>query len=27
VLDYEVKALAHALGVDANWLLGREERA
>jgi transcriptional regulator with XRE-family HTH domain len=22
VLDYELKALAHALGVDANWLLG-----
>ena len=21
VLDYELKALAHALGVDANWLL------
>jgi HTH-type transcriptional regulator, cell division transcriptional repressor len=24
VLDYELKALAHALGVDANWLLGDE---
>jgi transcriptional regulator with XRE-family HTH domain len=22
VLDYELKALAHVLGVDANWLLG-----
>jgi hypothetical protein len=22
VLDYELKALARALGVDANWLLG-----
>jgi transcriptional regulator with XRE-family HTH domain len=21
VLDYELKALAHVLGVDANWLL------
>jgi len=26
VLDYELKALAKALGVDANWLLGDEER-
>lgn len=25
VLDYEVKALALALGVDANWLLGKEK--
>jgi HTH-type transcriptional regulator, cell division transcriptional repressor len=25
VLDYELKALAHALGVDANWLLGTEK--
>ena len=24
VLDYELKALALALGVDANWLLGKE---
>jgi hypothetical protein len=24
VLDYELKALAHALGVEANWLLGAE---
>jgi len=22
VLDYELKALAEALGVDVNWLLG-----
>jgi len=22
VLDYELKALANALGVDVNWLLG-----
>ena len=26
VLDYELKALAHALGVDSHWLLG-DERA
>lgn len=26
VLDYELKALAVALGVDANWLLGEEKR-
>ena len=26
VLDYELKALAKALGVDVNWLLGDEER-
>jgi hypothetical protein len=25
VLDYELKALAHVLGVDANWLLGAEK--
>lgn len=25
VLDYELKALAHALGVDANWLLGAKK--
>ena len=25
VLDYELKALAHTLGVDANWLLGNEK--
>ena len=25
VLDYELKALAHALGVDANLLLGAEK--
>lgn len=25
VLDYELKALAHALSVDANWLLGDEK--
>ena len=25
VLDYELKALANALGVDANWLLGDEK--
>jgi transcriptional regulator with XRE-family HTH domain len=24
VFDYELKALAHAMGVDANWLLGDE---
>jgi len=24
VFDYELKALANALGVDANWLLGGE---
>ena len=24
VLDYELKALARALGVDAGWLLGEE---
>ena len=22
VLDYELKAIAHVLGVDVNWLLG-----
>lgn len=26
VLDYELKALAEALGVDVNWLLGDEEK-
>jgi Helix-turn-helix domain len=26
VLDYEVKAFADVLGVDANWLLGNEKR-
>jgi len=26
VLDYELKALAKALGVDVNWLLGDEKR-
>lgn len=26
VLDYEVKALAKALGVDVGWLLGDEGR-
>ena len=25
VLDYELRALAKALGVDVNWLLGGEE--
>jgi transcriptional regulator with XRE-family HTH domain len=25
VLDYELKTLAQALGVDANWLLGNEK--
>jgi len=25
VFDYELKALAHALCVDANWLLGAEK--
>lgn len=25
VLDYELKALAHALGVEAEWLLGAEK--
>ena len=25
VLDFELKALARALGVDVNWLLGGEE--
>jgi len=25
VLDYELKALAAALGVDVNWLLGDEK--
>jgi hypothetical protein len=25
VLDYELRALAHALGVDINWLLGVEK--
>jgi hypothetical protein len=25
VLDYELKALARVLGVDANWLLGAEK--
>jgi len=26
VLDYELKGLAHVLGVDANWLLGDEKK-
>jgi HTH-type transcriptional regulator, cell division transcriptional repressor len=26
VLDYELKALAKALGVDVDWLLGVEDR-
>ena len=26
VFDYELKALAKAMGVDVNWLLGDEER-
>lgn len=26
VLDYELKALADALGVEVNWLLGDEKR-
>lgn len=26
VLDYEVKALADALGVDISWLLGDEKK-
>ena len=26
VLDYELKALAKALGVEVNWLLGDEKR-
>jgi hypothetical protein len=26
VLDYELKALARVLGVDATWLLGEEGR-
>jgi hypothetical protein len=26
VLDYELKALADALGVEVNWLLGDDER-
>jgi len=26
VFDYELKALAKALGVDANWLLGDEKK-
>ena len=26
VLDYELKALAHVLGVGVNWLLGDEKR-
>jgi HTH-type transcriptional regulator, cell division transcriptional repressor len=26
VLDYELKALAKALGVDLNWLLGDDKR-
>lgn len=25
VFDYELKALAHVLNVDANWLLGNEK--
>jgi len=25
VLDYELKAIAKALGVDVNWLLGNEK--
>ena len=26
VLDYELKALAHALSVEVNWLLGSERK-
>lgn len=26
VLDYELKALAQALGVDVDWLLGADEK-
>lgn len=26
VLDYELKALAEALGVEVNWLLGADKR-
>ncbi len=26
VLDYELKALAHALRVDVNWLLGSDRK-
>ncbi len=26
VLDYELKALADALGVEVNWLLGNERK-
>lgn len=26
VLDYELKALAHALSVEVNWLLGDERK-
>jgi transcriptional regulator with XRE-family HTH domain len=26
VLDYELKALAQALGVEVNWLLGDEKK-
>ena len=26
VLDYELRALAKALGVDVNWLLGDDKR-
>jgi transcriptional regulator with XRE-family HTH domain len=26
VLDYELRALSHALGVSVNWLLGDETR-
>jgi len=26
VFDYELKALARALGVDVNWLLGDDKR-
>lgn len=26
VFDYELKALAEALGVDANWLLGEARK-
>ncbi len=26
VLDYELRALAEALGVDVNWLLGDEKK-
>ena len=26
VFDYELRALAHALGVEVNWLLGDEKK-